>query len=89
MRVILIEVPASLAEYEKLLAEASKYGQVYLPEEIFVPLETTEVQGIEFGMPREDAWRALVENGYLKFKGQRKIRQLVLAEGCLSWRFNL
>lgn len=56
---------AKQAKYEKLVAEAGKYSQVHLPDEIFVPMRTTDVQGIEFGMPRDEAWRVLVENGYL------------------------
>jgi Skp family chaperone for outer membrane proteins len=62
---------AKLAAYEKSVAEASIYSQVHLPEEVFVPMQTTEIQGIEFGMPREKAWRALIENGYSTEAGLR------------------
>ncbi|MCW8906860.1 MAG: hypothetical protein OQL28_06400, partial [Sedimenticola sp.] len=50
--------------YQALLAEASRFSQVHLPEEVVVPMAATDVQGIEFGMPKAEAERLMKEQGY-------------------------
>jgi len=41
-----------------------KYSQVHLPEDVAIPLKTTDVQGIRYGMLRGEAEQVLKQKGY-------------------------
>lgn len=43
---------------------AKTYSQVHLPEEALIPMKTTDVQGIRYGMPRAEAEEILRAKGY-------------------------